>query len=102
MEQNNQVHLFVSKPKTTLLCSTKHVSINFLGPKQTARGISQLTIRTILLWSTMPFSIIYVHFLGPNQTAGDLSQLTKDDIVMVYLHGNSATRAFNHRLELYR
>jgi hypothetical protein len=40
--------------------------------------------------------------LGPNQTAGDLSQLTEDDIVVVYLHGNSATRAFGHRVELYR
>jgi hypothetical protein len=41
-------------------------------------------------------------FLGPNQTAGDLSRLTEDDIVVVYLHGNSATRAFGHRVELYR
>ena len=39
---------------------------------------------------------------GSNQTAGDLSQLTEDDIVMVYMHGNSATRAFSHRVELYR
>jgi hypothetical protein len=42
------------------------------------------------------------HCLGSNQTAGDLSQLSKDDSVVVYLHGNSATRAFGHRIELYR